>query len=184
MYKRIVLSLSFTFLLVLPTFSFAQDTPIDVPGLGTLFIPSGIEIIKSSANTSNSSGNTLLIKENGIWRSVQIFTAPIREMAAQQPLEKHIFIMNSVLDGLTKDHLAQRPDSKILLNTPLKSSVTNNQPSLSKTTITLDEGFVVHQDYYILHGINCPYIIGVFSTDAESNYWQPIVSQIINNIKR
>lgn len=131
MCKRIVLSLFFIFLLVLPTFSFAQDTLKVVPGLGTLVIPSGMEVIPSSTNTFNTNTDALLIKENGKWYSAQLVICSLREIP-QQPLENILSSINAILDGITKDQIAQYPNSKILHNTFLKaSSVTNNQPILT-----------------------------------------------------
>ncbi len=183
MYKRIVLSLFFTVLLVLPTFSFAQDTPKVVPGLGTLVIPSGIEVIPSSTNTSNMNSDTLLIKENGKWYSAQLIICPFQEIP-QQPLENILYSLNAILDGIIKDQIAQYPNSKILHDTFLKASVTNNQTSLTKTTIMFLDSLVVHTDFYILQGTNYPIMIVVTSSDAESDYWKTIVFQILNNIKR
>lgn len=183
MYKNIVLSLFFIFLLVLPTFSFAQDTPKFVPGLGTLVIPSGIEVTPSSGHPSSIIYDNLLIKENEIWYSIQIFYSPIQYMA-QQSLEKNIFSLNAKLDRFTNDQVAQRPGSKILLNTFLTNSIINNEPSLTKTVITLIDGFVIHTDYYIVQGGNYPFLIGVISSDVESEYWKPTISKILNNIQR
>lgn len=183
MYKKLALSLLLCFLLILPTFSFAEDTQKVVPGLGTLTIPSGIEVIPFSKNAINTDGDTLLKKENGIWYSIQIITSPLQQLA-QQSLEKNFYTLNSILDGIIEDEKAGHQDSKTLLNTVLKSSITNNAPSLTKTTKVFMNGYVVHMDFYIMQSTDYPIMIVLISTDIESEYWKPIITKILNNIKR
>lgn len=181
MYKKIALNLFICFILTLsPSIIFAQENQLVIPELGTLSIPSEIELIHNSEeNTMYKTSAYLLVKEAGIWHSINIETSPLPKLNPQS-IEKNLNILSANLDRLIDTQLSQLPHSRVLES----SSITNSEQSFSITKIAFFNKTIYRSDFCILKGNNgSGTLFVVTSTDAEYEYWRPIITKIINSLR-
>lgn len=182
MKTRIILILCL-FLLVTSAVALASENTNVLPGVGTLTFPPEIEILPNQLKT-NSTGNTLLVDDNGIWRSTNIAFMPIPSSElTREMLKKNTDALESVFNTSIAQHV-QKADYRLVSNSPLnKLAVYNDQLFIKTVKYLFANGTILRFNYYIIDGTDGLVFMITTHTDCDNNYWTPIIAKIISDIK-
>lgn len=182
MKTRIILILCL-FLLVTSAVALASENTSVLPGVGTLTFPPEIEILPNQLQT-NSIGNTLLVNDNGICRSINIAFMPVPSSdLTREMLKQSTDAIESVFNTSIAQHV-QREDYRLVSNSPLnKLAVYNDQLFIKTVKYLFANGAILRLNYYIIDGTDGLVVMITTNADCDNNYWTPILVKIISDIK-
>lgn len=183
MSKRILLCLTLCLFLVLiatrPT-SAAEQTVI-IKDVGTLFLPTNIEVFPLNNKTNDDIGKTLIAKDNNLLRSISIMYVPLdNKKMHRMGIKRNAKAFESqFLEPTVKTFF-----KNIIYNSPIEVSALDNQKRIIKSIMFIDYGIVVAGDFYLVDGAKDLVLLLTLCPDGDRNYWMPIISKIIINLKR
>lgn len=183
MRKRISLSLIMCLCLLLFTGStvLAAENIGVIPDFGVITFPSNVTVRSTQLLKGNFPLNTLLAKDNDIWRSITLLFIPTPNINR----EAHTYAeyLEPAFNQL-ETYLNNDNNSKLLYNSSVNKLVINNEQLALKSYKFLVDGMVVHKDFYIMQGINGGIGIAIVYLDCDSEYWSPKITKMIADIKR
>ena len=183
MKTKIVLILCLITLSSINATAFATEATTVIPGLGTLVFPPDCKVLPyQHMLDTNAVGNTLLVDDNKILRSINLAFLPIRN-ADRIKFKTNIDGLTALFNALHTS-MDKRYDARILSSSPIiSSSIDNAQFPVDSVKMLMDNK-AVRMDSYILDGTDG--LIGMIATyaDCDSNYWLPRMEKMIAEIKR
>lgn len=163
--------------------AFAVEKTTVIPGLGTFVFPSDCKVLPFQLKLeANAVGNTLLVADDKIMRSINLAFIPMRN-ADRIKFKTNINALSALFNALHTS-MAKNSNARILMDSPVISASLDNElfPVNSVKMLMADK--VVRMDSYILDGKDG--LIGLVTTyaDCDSNYWLPRMEKMIADIKR
>lgn len=165
-------------LLVTSTIALAAENTSEIPNVGTLVLPSYIEI--TPLIRPNSLGNTLLANDNGILRSANLVFNPLKTFDRNK-IKNNLYAFNLWLNqSIVKD-----ASIKLLINTPIDPPTLDNEQLIVKEIVTLSQGIPLHINYYLINSsVGGVAVMSVHCADGDSDYWKPIIAKMIADMQR
>lgn len=156
----------------------AAENTSEIPNVGTLVLPSYVEI--SPLIRPNSLGNTLLANDNEVLRSANLIFNPLKTFDRNK-IKINLYSFNQLLNQtIVKD-----ANIKLLSNTPIDPPTLDNEQLIIKEIVTLSQGIPLHMNYYLLNSSSGGVaVMTVQCADGDSDYWKPIIAKMIADIKR
>lgn len=182
MKTKIVLIL-FLIILSINATAFAAENTTVIPGLGTLVFPPDCKVLPyQHMLDTNAVGNTLLVDDNKILRSINLAFLPIRN-ADRIKFKTNINALTELFNALHTS-MAKRYNARILSSSPIISSSLDNEQFPVDSVKMLMDNTAVRMDSYILDGTDG--LIGMIATyaDCDSNYWLPQMERMIVDIRQ
>lgn len=177
MKTRIILTLCLI-LLVKSTIAVAAENTSDIPNIGTLVLPSYVEV--SPSLKSSSLSNTLLANDNGILRSANLVFNPLKTFDRNKIKDNHYAFNLWLNQTIVKD-----ANIKLLINTPIDPPTLDNEQLIVKEIVMLSNGIPLHMNYYLINSsVGGVAVMTVQCADGDSDYWKPIIAKMIADIKR
>lgn len=170
-------------LLVTSTVALASENTSVLPGVGTLTFPPEIEILPNQLQT-NSIGNTLLVNDNDILRSINIDFRPVpSSVLTRVKLKQNTDAIESIFNTSINEHV-QREDCRLVSNSPLnRLAVYNDHLFIKSVKYLFANGAIIRYNYYIIDGPGGLLLMRTIYADCDNNYWTPIIAKIISDIK-
>lgn len=165
-------------LLVTSTIALAAENTSDIPNVGTLILPSYVEI--SPLMIPNSLGNTLLANDNEILRSANLVFNPLKTFDRNK-IKNNLYAFNLWLN----QSIVKNVNIKLLINTPIDPPTLDNEQLIVKEIVTLSQGIPLHMNYYLLNSSGGGVaVMTVQCADGDSDYWKPIIAKMIADMQR
>lgn len=170
-------------LLITSAVALASENTSVIPGVGTLAFPPEIEILPLQSQP-NIPGNTLLVNDNDVWRSINISFSPIpSSFLTREMLKQNTDVLESAFNSSIVKQV-QKETSRLLVNNPInKLAVYNEQLIINSTKSFVLNGTILCLNCYIIDGTDGLVIMITTHTDCDNSYWTPIIAKMIGDIK-
>lgn len=179
--RRLIILGLFLLLIVNPVRVFAVENVFNIPGIGPFIVSPQISIVPLQAPVANYVGNTLVSRDNTVLRSVNIFFVPL-DNVKRKDIKKNTTSLDDKLNQLILLIAKNENNTNIVSMSALDNKALANEKFIIKSAKFIAP-FAMRLDFYLLNTTNGVVILGAFSPDCDSMYWNLVLSNMTNEIK-
>lgn len=159
----------------------AENTGL-VPGVGTLTLPAEVEL--TPYNGKLGVLYSLLVDDNGTWRAARFsFLPPLTGENINDLNDRTTPLKKTIMEIMYR--MLENPDSRRLLQTtPFNSLALTDEKTIFRSFKILHYNLYARQtNFYLINRSDGIRILILECEDSDREYWTPIITKVIENIK-